>query len=148
MGIKTLCPVCGKEMPKYKKRGIIRKVCSNNCTMIIHPFTHEQRVKAQKNRFENHIYKSHQNRIARGKPEYKEWRNKVFEHDNYTCQKCGEHSGNGHAVNLHPHHIKPFATFPELRYEASNGITLCSSCHRKEHDHVFIGRTPFRILGK
>ena len=72
----------------------------------------------------------------------------VFERDNYTCQKCGDCSGNGHAVELHPHHIQPFATNLALRYDLNNGITLCKSCHRKEHNHVFIGRVSFHTSGK
>jgi hypothetical protein len=32
---------------------------------------------------------------------------------------------------LHPDHIKQFALYPELRYELSNGRTLCADCHRK-----------------
>jgi predicted restriction endonuclease len=55
--------------------------------------------------------------------EYKEWRKKVFERDNYTCQKCGDKN------YITPHHIKSFAKFPDLRFEVSNGITLCKDCH-------------------
>lgn len=63
--------------------------------------------------------------------EWREWREKVFERDKYTCQDCGKRSGNGKAVTLHPHHIKQFAFYPELRFEVSNGRTLCTECHKK-----------------
>lgn len=140
--VKVSCPQCGKDMPKYKEKGGERKFCSMSCIATSVP--KEKRSvaskKANKVKWKDHVYKSHQNKIARCKSEYNEWRKKVYERDNYTCQKCGERSGNGHSVVLHPHHIKPFATHAELRYELSNGITLCESCHKKEHKHVFIGR--------
>lgn len=58
--------------------------------------------------------------------EIKEWRKNVFERDNFTCVDCGKKGG-----NLNAHHIKPFALYPDLRFELSNGITLCVPCHRK-----------------
>ena len=63
--------------------------------------------------------------------QYKEWRNAVFKRDNYTCQDCGIHSGNGKATYLTAHHVKSFAKYPELKFEVSNGITLCEECHCK-----------------
>jgi len=57
---------------------------------------------------------------------YKEWRRQVFERDSYTCQGCGQRGG-----TLNADHIKPFAVFTELRFEVSNGRTLCVPCHRK-----------------
>ena len=54
------------------------------------------------------------------------WREAVFKRDNYTCQGCGEKG-----VYLNADHIKPFAYFPELRFELSNGRTLCVPCHKK-----------------
>lgn len=56
---------------------------------------------------------------------YREWRRKVFERDDFTCQRCGRRGG-----NLHAHHIRSFALFPNLRVELSNGLTLCIGCHR------------------
>lgn len=58
-------------------------------------------------------------------PEYKLWRKSVFQRDDFTCQLC-EKSGK----NLQANHIKKFSDFPELRFEISNGITLCKECHK------------------
>lgn len=64
-------------------------------------------------------------KIRRG-IEFKYWRERVFERDDWTCQECGVRGG-----ELHPHHIKSFAEFRELRFDIDNGITLCAPCHRK-----------------
>lgn len=58
--------------------------------------------------------------------EYRLWRKAVFERDDYTCQMCGERGG-----NLNADHIKPFALYPDLRLQVSNGRTLCIPCHKK-----------------
>ena len=58
--------------------------------------------------------------------EMQAWRRTVFERDDFTCQMCDQRGG-----NMHADHIKPFALFPELRFEPSNGRTLCIACHRK-----------------
>jgi 5-methylcytosine-specific restriction endonuclease McrA len=63
--------------------------------------------------------------------EHKEWRTQIFIRDNYTCQECGVRSGNGKRVELNADHIKPYALYPELRLELSNGRTLCLDCHYK-----------------
>ena len=60
--------------------------------------------------------------------EYQEWRNKVFQRDNFTCQICGTRGG-----KLEAHHLLRFVDYPKLRLEISNGITLCKKCHRKLH---------------
>jgi hypothetical protein len=56
---------------------------------------------------------------------YLEWRNGVFERDNYTCQACGQIGG-----DLQAHHIRSWAEYPDLRYVIDNGLTLCIPCHK------------------
>lgn len=65
------------------------------------------------------------NKILRRSAEFKNWREVVFARDNWTCQFCGVRGG-----KIHPHHIRPFALFPLLRFDVLNGITLCESCHK------------------
>jgi len=91
--------------------------------------------------------------------EYKEWRKKVYERDNYTCQLCGAREIKGKKIILHAHHLKSFSVIfqeflkkysqfspvedKEILFELgitykpfwdiNNGITLCENCHRKIH---------------
>ena len=79
----------------------------------------------------NHNWKggiiSKNDRIRKGL-EFRLWREAVFIKDNWTCQKCDKYNG-----EHHPHHIKNFAEYPELRFAIDNGITLCEKCHREFH---------------
>jgi hypothetical protein len=77
-----------------------------------------------------------ENKRIRLTMEYKQWRKAVFERDNYTCVWCGIRSKQGQSVELHADHIKPFALFPELRLELSNGRTLCIDCHKKTDTYL------------
>jgi nitrate/TMAO reductase-like tetraheme cytochrome c subunit len=56
-----------------------------------------------------------------------EWRNAIFERDSYTCRECGAKG------RLHAHHIIEWADSAALRFELSNGITLCVDCHAAKH---------------
>lgn len=82
----------------------------------------------------NHLRKSE---------EWKNWREHVFQRDNYTCQLCGEKG-----LELHPHHILQKCDYPDLIFEVDNGITLCKDCHRSKGVHsyksIFVGL--FRTL--
>lgn len=58
-------------------------------------------------------------------PAYKAWRVAVFKRDNFKCQfpdcKCKK--------KLNAHHIIRWADAPFLRFEVTNGITLCKMHH-------------------
>ncbi len=69
--------------------------------------------------------------IRNGKA-FKVWRESVFQRDDWTCQKCGKRSCAGSYLRIEAHHLKPFATFPSLRFEITNGQTLCKNCHSQE----------------
>jgi len=58
-------------------------------------------------------------------PKYKEWRKKVYSRDNNCCRwpNCNQKK------KLNAHHIKKWSEFPGLRFEVSNGITLCKYHH-------------------
>lgn len=51
----------------------------------------------------------------------------VKNRDGYMCQKCGSRN------ELQVHHIKEWSRYPELRFEATNLLTVCKECHKKIH---------------
>ena len=59
-------------------------------------------------------------------PAYKRFRLQVLKRDKGKCRMPGCKSKR----NLNVHHIRTWSNASSLRYEVSNGITLCSSCHR------------------
>ena len=61
--------------------------------------------------------------FTRESPEYLEWTRSVLERDEYTCQCCGS------KINPQAHHVFNYSSYPELRVDIDNGITLCESCH-------------------
>ena len=62
--------------------------------------------------------------------EYRLWRESVFDRDEYACQNCGIRG-----IYLTAHHINSWKNYPELRYEITNGITLCENCHSKTDNY-------------
>jgi len=83
-------------------------------------------------------------------PAYKNWSRAVRERDNFQCQW----PGCGNSGRLEVHHIKTWGSYPGLRYDISNGITLCKKCHNdikgKERDfeQFFIKVLEWQMLDK
>ena len=77
-------------------------------------------------------FSTNEQHMARNNTFYKEWVINVFKRDNYTCQCCGKRGG-----NLNAHHLYNFSEYEELRYEVSNGITLCEKCHLIKYPNSF-----------
>jgi len=66
---------------------------------------------------------------------YNKWRAAVLQRDGHRCVLCGLAKGwneeQQKKIILDADHIQPFALFPALRYELSNGRTLCRPCHHQ-----------------
>jgi len=62
--------------------------------------------------------------MERNGKKYVEWKARVNVRDNFICQECGNQGRDAH-------HIKPWKENPKLRFDVSNGITLCLECHKK-----------------
>lgn len=72
------------------------------------------------------------NKSIRGSKNNRDWRRQVFIRDNWTCQECGDKSRKGNRIIIHAHHIKSFKDYQELRFDVTNGLTLCKTCHAKK----------------
>lgn len=80
--------------------------------------------------------------LIRGSGKYRNWRESIFDRDNYTCQICHREGG-----QLNAHHIKSFKDLTEKYnitdlddaikcrelWNMNNGITLCNHCHKWIH---------------
>lgn len=115
-GTEYSCIVCGlvkKVVGKSKPRKYCSKICNGlGFRDSNHPSWNGGSAKERE--------------IAKGRIEYKTWRKSVFIRDNYTCQLCWVRG-----VPIEADHIKEWANYPLLRYELSNGRTLCKPCHRQ-----------------
>lgn len=118
VGVKE-CQYCGAEFTHPVKTTFEKmKFCSKPC--------------ADKGGFrysgEDHPnYRKDARRKNRGGSHHK-WVNAVISRDNATCQQCGAKD-----VELHAHHIKSYKDHPDLRFDLSNGLTLCFRCHWDVH---------------
>jgi len=123
------CAFCDKEFERYpseikkmSERGYRHVFCSHKCRAAM--------IAAQFNPPRPWHGRTGPTPGSRNTKEYKEWRKAVLERDDYTCQECGASD-----VLLTAHHVKAFLLYPGLRYEVSNGTTLCYPCHYSSHSH-------------
>ena len=136
------CLVCQKYFHTSVSQD--RKYCSSDCyhkSTIGRsnynkglPMSEEQKLKVSTSRRgkllgeSNHSWKggiTPVNHLIRESSAMIEWRKAVFKKDDYTCVWCKKRG-----YKIHADHIKPFAWYPKLRFEISNGQILCKECHQ------------------
>ena len=118
-------------MPEETKIKLVRKGVFNHFFGKKHSMETKQKISMSKRNidcFDKFI--NSDNVRERHSIEYKNWRNAVFERDNFTCQISGKVSSGDIIV----HHLENFSNNPELRYDINNGITLNIDIHKLFHD--------------
>jgi hypothetical protein len=154
---KVECIVCGKEV---KDRNGDKKFCSMECKSEwqrenlrgeSNPFygKHhtEENCRASAERNSKGLCQTI-NRAIRHTNKIKQWRQTVYERDDWTCAECGVRGG-----HLNAHHreslsdlidqyigieeqyeIDPFSVVhDDYFYDVDNGVTYCKECHKEEH---------------
>lgn len=114
---------------KYYKNNnqTLKFICKNHKEKGIQTTTYNNLLKKK---IKGCVYCSYDNQTSKESTDrknwrYREWRNKVYKRDNYTCQKCGDNTGG----NLEAHHILNYSEYKDKRYNVDNGITFCEKCH-------------------
>ncbi len=121
-----------KNTGKKRTEEIKAKLKITRARQIMRPKTESERRHLSEARKQNpnwHTWKggiTKPNLAVRNSVDYKLWREAVFKRDDWTCQNCKQRGG-----ILNADHIKPFAYYPELRFDINNGRTLCKECHKK-----------------
>lgn len=110
-GGKPKCLDCGKEC-SYASKG--------RCQVCANKFYHS---KERNVNWRGGVTPEHER--ERKSAAYRRWHRAVLKRDNHQCVWCGS------TEDLEVDHIKPFAFYPELRTEITNGRTLCLECHQK-----------------
>ena len=123
--VEVECDGCGKQYSlmyknykKYNHDGIIyckkcasRILCGGeNCHLWNPNLTQEERE------------------MGRTYPEYTRFIKRVLARDNYTCQCCGKKTN-----DILVHHLDGYNWCKERRTDDTNGITLCTPCHKSFH---------------
>jgi hypothetical protein len=107
------CEQCGKQVSFGRKKCIKCYGLSN---------------RGENNPNWKEIKKTRETQIARGSPEYIEWRTKIFKSAGFKCSICGIKE----RTNV-VHHLDGFNKFPEKRYNLDNGVVLCDKHHMSFH---------------
>jgi len=135
---KVICEICGKEIILPQSIAKNRRFCSNKCMFV---------WRSSILSGENHPnYKDGKGISSHGTvgEDFKKlqlWRREILKRS-AECEICGA------TKQLEPHHIKPWALYPESRYELSNGKVLCKICHKKEDDRYWVDTPEDEIVSR
>lgn len=150
-GRKWSDPDFAEALAKLKRTQSLRYSGSGN-PMFGRKRTEEEKSKISDTRIRNGVARgvknpnwrggtSSERKCAGARTDHKKWRNAVLLRDGWTCVKCGS------TKDVEAHHILPWAYFPNLRCDVSNGEALCLECHKKTFRTAFQLRAELEAHG-
>jgi 5-methylcytosine-specific restriction endonuclease McrA len=117
--INLYCIDCGKQLKTIWTKQT-RKSPPDRCSCCAN--------KGKNNPSYNEKLTDYEREHYRQFPGMYQWRIKILNRDNFTCQKCKIKD-----KHMHAHHIYSYKFYKKLRIKTSNGISLCEKCHIKYH---------------
>jgi hypothetical protein len=66
---------------------------------------------------------------SRNTPELRYWRKQVLLRDTYVCINCKLKANTAH-------HLFSWVSHPKLRYDVTNGVSMCKECHLNFHRYI------------
>jgi hypothetical protein len=109
------CVVCGEQFRHWKVKKTCGAVCRKQMRTIVQIGEKSHRWRGGR---------TSENTRLRNSIKALDWRKAIFARDDFKCVMCGQRGG-----KLHADHIKPWSLYPELRFDLTNGRTLCRPCH-------------------
>lgn len=117
------CANCNKGYDKRPSH--IKRNARNFCSMSCYANYREEKMQPhEQNTWKGGVTK--ENQRGRSTKRYRNWRAAVLQRDGGKCIVCGT------TEKLEADHIKRWIDFPDLRYEVSNGRTLCVKHHSRK----------------
>jgi len=117
------CQHCGKTFSHKRKRPLIsfrkQKFCSKACADV----GGKRYFGPENNKWTGNPRRKHR------ESKQAAWARAVISRDLATCQHCGAQK-----VELQAHHLMSYSSHPYLRWDLSNGLTLCAPCHWRVHE--------------
>ena len=131
------CEECIKkiEVKKANYDKAKHHFCSVKCASI-----YQGRLKSKENHWNWKGGITTENHLLRDSLRYKHWRIQIFQRDKFACVMCGYRSHKKRDIRAD--HIKPFSLYPKLRFDISNGRTLCLPCDLKNGWNLFRENNP------
>lgn len=124
--VKCECKNCNKDLYKTDYHINSRKnvFCSREC---LWDYMKENNKGENNPNYDETLSQEHriQHRIT---DDYSEWRKRVYEKYDYTCQCC-----NKKGYDIVAHHLDGYNWCIEKRTNIDNGVVLCKDCHIKFH---------------
>lgn len=131
--VKVKCNHCGKEY-ELSYRNYLRYVHEGDVSYCQQ--CHSKALISGENCYNwNPNLTDEEREIQRNTKERNEFVKRVMARDNYTCQCCNKPLNHDGVV----HHLDGWDNFKEQRYDDTNGITLCETCHKNFHSKYGYG---------